>query len=118
MATKATPGRTRGQRTGAGSGQSGTTVTDLAAYRRRRRELIAWAQAVLWLHDRGLPAAAPYDVAGWLRAHGVEADWYHRNPCCPWGCGQGCWVLAADGEAPPPDIHVCAVIAPTGTGAR
>jgi hypothetical protein len=86
-------------------------VADLAARRQRR----AWARAVLWLHDHGLPAAVPYDTGGWLRAHGVDADWYHRAPChaCP-GCGDdGCWVLAADGAAPPPEIHCC-----TGRGAR
>lgn len=79
-------------------------VVDLAAWRQRR----AWAQAVLWLHDHGLPAAVPYDVGGWLRAHGIEADWYHRAPCHPCGCGDdGCYVLAADGERPPPEIHLC-----------
>jgi hypothetical protein len=96
---------------GAGSGTSGTTVTDMGAWRERR----AWARAVLWLHDHGLPAAVPYDTGGWLRAHGIHADWYHRAPChpCP-GCGgDGCWVLAADGDRPPPEIHCC-----PGTGVR
>jgi hypothetical protein len=33
----------------------------------------------------------------------LEASWYHRGPC---GCGSdGCWVLVADGEDPPPEIH-------------
>ena len=94
-----------------GGGYVSASVTDLAVWRQRR----AWAQAVLWLHDHGLPASAPYDVGGWLRAHGVEGDWYHRAPChpCP-GCGDdGCYVLAADGGDPPPEIHCC-----TGPGAR
>jgi len=86
-------------------------VTNLAAWRQRR----AWAQAVLWLRDHGLPAAVPYDVGGWLRARGIEADWYHRNPChqCPCCGTDGCYVLAADGPAPPPAIHCC-----TRMGAR
>ncbi len=85
-------------------------VADLAAWRQRR----AWARAVLWLHDHGLPAAAPYDAGGWLRARGIEADWYYRAPCHPCNCGDaGCYVLAGDGETPPPEVHVC----PRWTGA-
>lgn len=75
------------------------SVTDLAAW----RELRAWRAAVLWLHGLGLPAAVPCDVDQWLRARGVEADWYHRGPC---GCGSdGCWVLHVDDEKPWPEIH-------------
>jgi hypothetical protein len=77
-----------------------STVADLAAWRERR----AWARAVAWLHHHGLPAAVPC----WLRAHGVAADWYYRNPCHPRGCGQGCAVLVADdGEPGLPEVHVC-----------
>jgi hypothetical protein len=68
------------------------SVADLAAWRQYR----AWARTVRWLHGLGLPAAVPCGARGWLRAHGVEADWYYRGPC---GCGSdGCWVLVADGE--------------------
>jgi hypothetical protein len=76
-----------------------STVTDLATW----RECRAWHAAVLWLHGLGLPAAVPCGAREWLRARGVEADWYYRGPC---GCGSGgCWVLVADGEDPPPEIH-------------
>lgn len=95
----ATPGRSREDSDLAA--EASHTVADLAAWRQHR----AWARAVAWLHDHGLPAAVPCGARVWLRAHGIEADWYYRGPC---GCGSdGCWVLAAEGEAPPPEIHVC-----------
>jgi hypothetical protein len=47
----------------------------MAAWRRRR----AWAQAVLWLHDHGMAAAAPCYVAVRLRPRGIDADWRYRN---------------------------------------
>jgi hypothetical protein len=82
------------------------SVTDLAARRHRR----AWARTILHLHDHGLPAAVPEDLAAWLRRRGITADWFYRNPCH--GC-EGCWVLTAEGGNPPPEIHVC----PRRTGA-
>jgi hypothetical protein len=49
-----------------------SVVVDLAAWRQR----LAWAQAIAWLHDAGLPAAAPRDLTGWLAGQDAQADWY------------------------------------------
>ena len=73
------------------------SISCLTAWRERH----AWARAILWLHDNGLPAAAPAGLAGWLRAHGADADWYHRGSCS-YACASGdCRVVAFGGERPP-----------------
>lgn len=53
------------------------------------------------------------DLTAWLRRHGIDADWYHRNPCHG---RDGCWVLHIDGENPPPEIHLTCPPAATRAG--
>ena len=67
---------------------------DLAAWRQRG----AWAQAILHLHDHGLPAAVPEDLAAWLRRRGVDGRLVLPEPV-PWLRGL-LGAAAAEGDGP------------------
>jgi len=55
-----------------------------------------------WSQDPGAPAVmwAGMDQYG---RHGIEAQWYHRGPCCDDG---ECMVLNADADPHPGEIHI------------
>jgi hypothetical protein len=42
-------------------------------------QIEAWLAAVAYLHERGLPAAVPQEVADRLQRRGVRPDWTTRG---------------------------------------
>lgn len=65
------PGRHQdGDQDNLGAGSGGVVIPMLTAV-----QLEAWVAAVRHLHDAGLPAAVPTDVAAWLRRRGARPDW-------------------------------------------